>query len=118
MKGFFSPGKKVTFTARKTSGTATGTGGVLVYYIPSKKITLAVMWYVPFDYDLYQNWWNVKLYNGKRSADKSMYEDLYYYNSPFKPNGWKHRELGSGLSVSGSMTSSGEATLEIEVYPT
>ena len=103
------------FNPRKTSGTATGAVGVLVYYIPSKKMTLAVMWSVPFDYDFYQNWWNVKLYHGKRSADKSMYEDLYYHNSPFKPNGWKHRDLGSGLSAGGSMSSSGEAQLEIQI---
>ena len=76
------------------------------------------MWSVPYSYVSYENWWNVKLYRGKRRADNNMYEELYYDASPFKADGWHDRNLGSGLSASGSMSSSGIATLDIEVYPT
>lgn len=101
---------------RKTNGpVATGVVGVLTYYIPSIDKTLAVMWSVPFDYNFYQNWWNVKLYDNKDRADYDMYYDLYYNAYPFKANGWHSRNLGSGLQSRGSMSSSGEATLEIHV---
>ena len=100
---------------RKNNGpTATGVVGVLTYYIPNKHSTLAVMWSVPFDYNLYQNWWNVKLYSGELKADQAMYEDLYY-TEPFRANGWHTRNLGYSLKFRGSMSSSGKATLEIHV---
>ena len=106
------------FKAHKTSGSLYRTAGVLAYYIESERKTLAVMWSVPYSYVSYENWWNVKLYRGKRRADNNMYEELYYDASPFKADGWHDRNLGSGLSASGSMSSSGIATLDIEVYPT
>lgn len=95
-----------------------GTRGVLAYYIESEGKTLAVLWSVPYFPVSHHNLWNVKLYHGKRRADDNIYNDLYYAASPFKADGWHDRDLGSDLSFSGSMTSSGEATLEIEVYPT
>ena len=101
---------------RKTDGpVATGAVGVFTYYIPGKHATLAVMWSVPFDYNWYQNWWNVKLYSGKGKATQGVYEDLYYDANPFRANGWHTRNLGYGLKFRGSMSSSGKATLEIHV---
>ena len=101
---------------RKTDvPTFTGVVGVLTYYIPDKKSTLTVMWSVPYDYNLYENWWNVKLYDGNVRASKSMYEVLYYHTNPFRANGWYSRDLGYGLKLRGSMSSSGKATLEIHV---
>ncbi|XP_020602115.1 DELTA-actitoxin-Ucs1a-like [Orbicella faveolata] len=52
----------IVYGPRKTSGpVATGVVGVVAYYIPRIDKTLAVMFSVPFDYNLYQNWWNAKL---------------------------------------------------------
>ena len=101
---------------RKTNGpVATGAVGVLAYYIPSIHKTLAVMWSIPFDYNLHENWWNAKLYHGDKRPGQAEYEDLYYDANPFKANGWHERDLGSGLKFRGSMSSSGKATLEIHV---
>ena len=112
----FSAGKAVLYGPRKTDGpVATGAVGVFTYYIPGKHATLAVMWSVPFDYNWYQNWWNVKLYSGKGKATQGVYEDLYYDANPFRANGWHTRNLGYGLKFRGSMSSSGKATLEIHV---
>ena len=112
----FSAGQAVLYGPRKSDGpTATGVVGVLTYYIPGKQATLAVMWSVPFDYNLYQNWWNAKLYSGEQKANNAMYDDLYYYADPFKANGWHTRNLGYGLKFRGSMSSSGKSTLEIHV---
>uniref|UniRef100_UPI003CC7B11C Actinoporin n=1 Tax=Orbicella faveolata TaxID=48498 RepID=UPI003CC7B11C len=111
-----SDGYAVLYGPRKTNGpVATGVVGVLAYYIPSIGKTLAVMWSVPFDYNFYQNWWNAKLYSGNQDADYDHYVDLYYDANPFKANGWHERSLGSGLKFCGSMSSSGQATLEIHV---
>ena len=80
------------------------------------EITLGVLFSIPYDYNLYSNWWNVKLYIGKKQADYDMYYDLYYYANPFKgDNGWHHRDLGSRLKIRGSMASSGQATFELHV---
>ena len=100
-----------------TNGTASGAVGALAYYIPSKKITLAVMCSGHFDYT--KNLWNVKLYRGKRRAEKSLYEDLYDA-SPFKGNlfVWHDRRLGFGLSVGGVMTRYGQPYLQVKVWPT
>ena len=104
--------------ARQTSGpVARGAVGVFTYCIPGLYRTLAVMYSVPFDYNWYSNWFNVKLYKGYVRADKGMFNDLYYDADPFKgDNGWHDRSLGSGLKFRGAMTSSGQATLEIKVY--
>ena len=106
----------VVYGPRKTSGpVATGTVGVLAYYIPSIRKTLSVMFSVPFDYNWYENWWNAKLYPGNQRANYNQYYDLYYDANPFRANGWHDRSLGSGLKFRGSMSNSGQATLEIHV---
>ena len=55
------------------------------------------------------------MYSGNKKASYDIYEDLYYYASPFKANAWHTRNLGYGLKFLGSMASSGKATLEIHV---
>jgi len=109
-------GEAVLYGPRKTSGpTATGAVGVLTYYVPRIHRTLAVMWSVPYDYFWYENWWNVKLYSGRKTADYDMWEDLYYYANPFRANGYYSRDLGSICEFYGIMSSSGTPTLEIHV---
>ena len=104
------------YAARKTRGpVATGAVGVLTYHIPGLGKTLAVMFSIPFDYNLYSNSWDVKLYSGKKEADQKMFEDLNY-GSPFKgSNKWQERNLGSGLKIRGCMASSGHAVFELHV---
>ena len=104
------------YGARKTAGpVATGAVGVMTYYIPSIQKTLAVLFSVPFDYNLYSNWWDVKLYSGKKWAGYSIYDNMYYGN-PFRgDNRWHYKDLGSGLKLMGAMSSSGKASLVIRV---
>ena len=103
------------YPARKTKGSARGVVGVVAYYVQPIRSTIAVMFSVPFDYGLYQNWWNVKLYYGKRRADYKIYEEMYYRANPFPADGWRERNLGSNCKVRGSTSSSGQPTLEIHV---
>ena len=87
----------------------------MAYYIPSIDKSLAVMFSISFDYNSQQSWWNAKLYPGNESANYGQYCDLYYDANSFRANGWHQRSLGSGLKFSGSVSNSGEATLEIHV---
>ncbi|XP_020600665.1 DELTA-actitoxin-Aeq1b-like [Orbicella faveolata] len=111
---YVTHGKAVVWGARKTGGFK-GSVGVLTYYVPNIHRTLAVMWSVPYDYFWYENWWNVELYRGDVKASHSMWSDLYYDANPFKANGWHERDLGTSCKFRGSMTSHGQATLEIHV---
>nr|A0A345GPN1.1 RecName: Full=Nigrelysin; Short=Ng; AltName: Full=Actinoporin; AltName: Full=DELTA-actitoxin-Ani1a; Short=DELTA-AITX-Ani1a; AltName: Full=Pore-forming toxine; Short=PFT; Flags: Precursor [Anthopleura nigrescens]AXG64230.1 nigrelysin precursor [Anthopleura nigrescens] len=109
-------GKALLYDGQKNRGpVATGVVGVITYTMGDGN-TLAVMFSVPYDYNWYSNWWNVKIYHGKVRASQKMYEDLYYYRSPFKgDNGWHERNLGYGLKSKGFMNSSGAALLQIKV---
>nr|AAB31198.1 equinatoxin II=pore-forming toxin [Actinia equina=sea anemones, venom, Peptide, 180 aa] [Actinia equina] len=110
-------GKALLYNGQKDRGpdVATGAVGVLAYLM-SDGNTLAVLFSVPYDYNWYSNWWNVRIYKGKRRADQRMYEELYYNLSPFRgDNGWHTRNLGYGLKSRGFMNSSGHAILEIHV---
>ena len=103
------------YTARKTKGpVARGVVGVVAFYVPGISKTVAVLFSVPYDYNLYQNWWNVRFYEGERQADYSIYNDLYYSN-PFKADVPHERDLGNNLKFRGDMSSSGTPTLEIRV---
>jgi len=80
-------------------------------------LTLAVMFSVPFDYTWYENWWNVKLYKGKKYASYTIYKDMYYNQYPFQgDSGWHYRQLGAGLKIKGYMSDSGQAVLQIRVF--
>jgi len=110
-----SSGEALLYEASKTR-LVKGAVGVLTYYIPDMEITLAVLFSIPHDYNLYSNWWNVKLYSGQKRADYNMYYDLYYYANPFEGNNaWHLRDVGSGLKIRGSMAGSGQVTFELHV---
>ena len=102
---------------RKTSGpVARGTVGVFTYTL-SDGNTIAVMWSVPFDYNLYSNWWNVLAFRGKKYANKELFDYMYSWSgNPFSgDNEWKTKNLDLGYKVRGAMAASGMATMEIHV---
>ena len=116
----FSLGEAVQWGARKTSGPiAKGAVGVFTYYIPDLDKTLAIMYSVPFDYNLFRNWWNVKLYSGRQKADKQTFSNMESskeLEGPFKgDNTWHTRNLGSEFSVKGAMGGTGQSELVITV---
>ena len=108
-------GKAFTYSARKTEGpTATGCVGVIAYKM-SDGNTLGVLFSVPFDYNLYSNWWDAKIYQGEREANYDMYKDLYY-GDPFKgDDSWHEKTLLGGIQMTGYMASSGTPTLLIRI---
>ena len=103
------------YPARKTNLLARGVVGVVDFDVPPIKRSVAAMFSLPFDYNWYEDWWNVKLYKEHERADYAMWVDMYYHANPFKANGWHERDLGNNLKFRGVMSSPGQATLEIHV---
>ena len=112
------PEEAAIYGARKTAGpVATGAVGVLCYYVPQMYKSVCVMFSVPFDYNWYSNWWNVKIYQGRANVGASIYEDMYN-DDPFKGDDKYHSKyLGHGLNLKrGCMSSSGTAALQIVIH--
>ena len=74
------------------------------------------MYSVPFDLNLFNNWWNVKLYNGCQKADKNKFSDMDGSDKMKGDNTWHTKKLGSRLFVKGAMGSTGQSKLEIKVW--
>ena len=112
---FVTKGNVGLYTAKKRTGpVATGSVGVFAYYMKDAEKTIAVMFSVPFDYNLFSNWWNVKIYPGKERATHDMYESMYY-NDPIQgDNGW-HVKNVDGFQVKGTMTSCGGCLLQLRI---
>ncbi|XP_065903966.1 DELTA-sagatoxin-Srs1a-like [Dysidea avara] len=108
--------KCFTYGARKTLGpVATGAVGVIAYNMDDGD-TLAIMFSVPFDYNLYNNCWNVKIYNGHQEANSTMFNEMYNKQSYFVGNDtWESKKLNDKYMVEGIMTSSSESILQIYV---
>ena len=91
--------------------------GVFTYHIKNGDKTLAVMFSVPYHYFWYSNWWNIKIYNGKRNADREMFDELYREAENKGDNSWKSGDLQNlGLKFKGYMNDAGKAILQIKVH--
>lgn len=113
---YVAGGMALLYSAKKSDPYAvTGVVGVLSYKM-SDGNTVAILFSVPFDYNLYQNKWNCKVYPGRRVAASWMYREINN-DAPFLGNdSWQRKTIGLGYSCSGFMNSSGEAKLQVRVY--
>lgn len=115
-----------TFT--KSSSSATGTIGVLMFDLIGRSNTgapesLAIMFSVPWDYNLYKNWFGVGIYKTDRSCDKELYKEMYYEKKQ-KEHGFVREEaVGSGINYIGAnhdikatMTPLAKAIMKVEVW--
>ena len=117
LPAYVSKEEGAIFSARKTQGpAATGVVGVLCYYISDKKKSLCVMFSVPFDYNLYSNHWDVKMFAGRVSPNQGMYEDMYYGQPYNGDNRYHEKDLGHGFfMVNAIMNSAGNARLMVNI---
>lgn len=94
-----------TFT--KSGSSATGAIGVLTYDLHERSRStaiesLAMMFSVPWDYNLYKNWFAVGVYKQDRACDGSLYKEMYYEKKQ-KEHGFVREEAtGSGINYVGS----------------
>ena len=103
---------------KKTGPYATGTSGVLTYQMPDDK-TLAVHWNVPFNFVVYKNVWNVRVYPGDKKANHDLWKELHGTRGDMAIRGdgsWHDLKVGEGYVARGSMASTGSAALEIRIF--
>lgn len=108
----------------KTTGAATGAVGVLTYdlYNPNYgdcSYVLAIMYSVPFDRNLYSNWFAVGVFSRGVECDYNLYDSMYN-NSEYnfvrgQGDGSSVTYQGEFLMVSASMSDNGEAMLRVDI---
>ena len=104
------------YDARKKWWSFYGVSGVLAYCLPNIQKTLAVMFSVPYS-GFYSNWFNVKLYDGRKIPDDDLFNEMYKDHPLEGSNTWHDRSLDvENLKFSGYMTSSDKATIKIKVH--
>ncbi|KAL6478454.1 hypothetical protein MHYP_G00142890 [Metynnis hypsauchen] len=109
----------------KTPRTACGSVGVLTYQILSNEekhvSELAIMFSVPFDYNLYENMFALGIYEPNKACDKNLYTEMYNGNGSIMAVALA---IVDGVSLSGtsveqisqSINTGRNATIEITNY--
>ncbi|KAF6739322.1 DELTA-stichotoxin-Hmg2b [Oryzias melastigma] len=110
----------------KTSSKATGTVGVLTYELFERhsnqaKETMALMFSVPYDYNVYKNWLGVGIYQQGKECNKGLYEEMYYNK---EQQGFRREEAkgcdltfsGNSLDIKATMSPMGKAIMKVEVW--
>ncbi|XP_014048388.1 DELTA-stichotoxin-Hcr4a [Salmo salar] len=120
------PLKTEVCTFSKSSAKATGSYGVLTYDLFEKSRndyieTVALMFGVPWDYNVYKNWFAVGIFNKGRACDVSLYKEMY--NEKNQKGFIREEANGSGISYEGNyldikatMSPMGRAIMKVEVW--
>ena len=101
----------------------TGTAGVFTYSIHNEEgqhsKTLAVMWDVPFDYNIWKgNFWNLKVYDEQQKrATHALFKKLWISEGrPVKGEDNYEEFVTNSFRVKGCMTSNSNSKLIIKLY--
>lgn len=118
------PQKTEVCNFSKSSAATSGAVGVLTYDVfkkghKSATEKIAIMFSVPYDYNLYKNWVAVGIYELGRECNEDLYKEMYYKNqSSFK----REEAKGSCISYSGgelevlcTMSPMGRAIMKVEL---
>lgn len=111
----------------KTTGAATGAVGVFTYDLFNADQNdyshlMAVMFSVPYDRNLYSNWFAVGIFERGNNCDYNLYDIMYNGSENnfvrAKADGSCISYEGDYVIVSASMSDSGEATLRVDISDT
>lgn len=109
----------------KTSAKASGAVGVLTYDVferhsKAAKETIAIMFSVPYDYNMYKNWAAVGIYSKGKECNQSLYKEMYYNKEEGFVRGEAHGCClmfeGTKLDVMCTMSPMGRAIMKVEVW--
>lgn len=113
----------------KSDNSATGTYGVLMYDFMARSQSsgepesLAIMFSVPWDYNLYQNWFGVGIYKTDYSCDKELLKEMYYEKMKKECSFVREEATGSGINYVGmnhdiraTMGPAANAIMKVEVW--
>ncbi|XP_068184025.1 uncharacterized protein [Antennarius striatus] len=108
----------------KTTGAATGAVGVFTYDLYNNDMgdyshVLAVMFSVPYDRNLYNNWYAVGVFAQGNECDYNLYDIMYNGSEESfvraKPDGSAISYEWGNLIIAATMSDSGEAVLKVDV---
>ncbi|XP_064190464.1 DELTA-thalatoxin-Avl1a-like isoform X1 [Anguilla rostrata] len=109
----------------QTKGTASGAVGVLTYDITEdrkKKAVerLAIMFSVPFDYNLYENWFALGLFEATQACDHALYNCMYHEKEKSfrrgKATGSEISYQSKKFTLSGNMSPVAKAEIIVELW--
>ncbi|KAI4886182.1 hypothetical protein NFI96_029512, partial [Prochilodus magdalenae] len=107
----------------KTPHTARGSVGVLTYQILRNGTynvgELAIMFSVPYDYNLYENTFALGIYQPNISCDDDLFNKMYYSCGPFtrgKGSGSVIEYSGEQALVRGTMSAFGQSVIKVEFW--
>ncbi|XP_046889081.1 DELTA-actitoxin-Afr1c-like [Hypomesus transpacificus] len=110
----------------KDDDTATGSVGVLTYELFDMRTRgcnelVAIMFSVPYDYNIYKNWLGLGFFEHTRACDEKLYKHMYYEKD--FTNFQRHEAVGSGVHYAGrmvdvraTMSNIGKAIIKLELY--
>ncbi|XP_076867087.1 DELTA-stichotoxin-Hcr4a-like [Brachyhypopomus gauderio] len=109
----------------RSSDIARGAVGVLTYQILTDEMhcvgELAIMFSVPFDYNLYQNWFALGIFNHGISCNNDLFNQMYY-DAPSKLSKFtRGKATGTGitfsagdLTIKGTMSPARSSVMKVE----
>lgn len=115
-------------TFSKSSGVPTGSVGVLTYDLLERSRndfveTLAILFSVPWDYNIYKNLFAVGIYKKGVKCDEGLYKQMYYEKKQAEHGFVRDQASGSGIDYVGSclgikatMNPLGNAIMKVEVW--
>lgn len=119
-----SPRSEANAFFNKETGAATGAVGVLTYNLFNYNANdyshvLAVMFSVPYDRNLYSNWYAVGIFQRGTECDHDLYEAMYNGSEErfarAKADGSSVSYRGDMVVVSATMSDSGEAMVRVDL---
>ncbi|KAL3968109.1 nucleoside-diphosphate kinase [Sarotherodon galilaeus] len=110
----------------KGKAKATGAVGVLTYDLFKRELnradeTLAIMFSVPYDYNMYKNWFALGIYKKGKECNESLFKEMYYNKEQvgFIRAEAKGSDLtfeGGSLDIKGTMSPLGRAIMKVELW--
>ncbi|KAF7203755.1 DELTA-actitoxin-Afr1e [Nothobranchius furzeri] len=110
----------------KSAAKATGSVGVLTYDLfecksNSVRETLAIMFSVPFDYNVYKNWMALGIYKQGKECNEALYKEMYYNKEPKdfvrqESNGCGLTFQGQHLDIKATMSPMGKCIMKVEIW--
>ncbi|KAF7652095.1 hypothetical protein LDENG_00101880 [Lucifuga dentata] len=122
-----SPCSAASGMFNKTTGAATGAVGVFTYDLFNPDLNdyshiMAVMFSVPYDRNLYSNWFAVGIFDRGNNCDYNLYDIMYNGTENnfvrAKADGSCISYEGDYVTVSASMSDAAEAVLRVNISDT
>ncbi|KAJ8377131.1 hypothetical protein SKAU_G00077110 [Synaphobranchus kaupii] len=106
-----------------TSASSSGAVGVMTYDITEDQRTslvrLAIMFSVPYNYNNYENWFALGLFDPYQACDESLYDMMYNKDGTFergKAVGTEIRFQSGKFTLKGTMSPVAKAEMKVEFW--